>query len=305
MAKNPMDNCYQPEPESNSEALCREFEAPVFEDWLERLSDRGLLPILIALVLKMERLVRAPLDGARRQAVTRRLVAIVRDVADDLPREVPRRGPTMPARDQPLSLEQRLICLTFKNLRRTLEIFDRSGGGGISHRDDARQWVLQELFTCLGRQIELGALWGRPWPAQTWQELHDLYSYCRGRLTFADRLNPEGGFDPETTYKRLLIMGLIVEQRATALLAPERAGQFAVWVEETELNDPGSYFGVLGTFLVESSRDCPPRRVAGALGAVNRAWVLALPPDLLGAMEAVKTERGRREFAVDGRSGPV
>lgn len=293
-----MDSCYRLDPEIDSEPLRREFDSPAFEDWLERLIDRGLLQILIALVVKMERLVRAPVDAERRQEVMRRLVAVVRDVADDLPREARARGAGAPARGQPLSLEQRLICLTFKNLKRTLEIMDRSAGGGIGHRDDARRWVLQELLICLGRQIELGALWGRHWPAQTWQELHDLYAYCRGRLGADDRLQPEGGFDPEMTYKRLLLMGLIADQGAVTLLAPERAGQFAAWVEETELNDPGSYFGVLGTFIVESSRDTPPRRVSGALGAVNRAWVLAVPPDLLSALAAVKVERDRREFAV-------
>ncbi len=293
------DSCYRPEPEIDSEALCREFGSPVFEDWLERLTDRGFLQILIALVLKMERLVRAPLDGTRRQTVMRGLVAVVRDVADELPRKSIASGAAAPAQGQPLSLEQRLICLTFKNLRSTLEILDRSGGGGISQRDDARRWVLQELFICLGRQVELGALWGRPWPAQTWQELHDLYAYCRGRLGADERLHPEGGFDPETAYKRLLLMGLIADQGAAILLAPERKGQFAAWVQGAELNDPASYFGVLGTFIVESSRDSPPRRVPGALGAVNRAWVLAVPQDLIAALTAVKAERDRREFVVE------
>jgi hypothetical protein len=297
-----MDSCYQsdlePEPEADSEALRQEFDAPAFEDWLERLSDRAFLQILIALILKMKRLVRAPLVGARREVVMRRLVAVVRDVADELPREVRPRPAAASAQDRSLSLEQRLICLLFRNLKRTLEVLDRSGGGAISQRDDARLWVIQELFTCLGRQVELGALWSRPWPGQTWQELHDLYAYCRGRLSAADRLHPEGGFDPETAYKRLLLMGLIADQRATVLLAPERAGRFAAWVDETELSDPGSYFGVLGTYIVESSRDTPPRRVPGALGAVARAWVLAVPPDLLSALTAVKVERDRREFSV-------
>jgi hypothetical protein len=294
-----MDNCYQPDPEISSARLRREFESPAFDAWLERLTDRGLFQILIALMLKMERLVRAPLDGARRQAVMQRLVAVARDVADDLPRGSGHASAGQ-GQDQPLSLEQRLICLTFKNLKRTLEILDRSGGGGISQRDAARRWVLQELFTCLGRQIELGALWGRPWPPQTWQELHDLYAYCRARLgPPGERQQPDGGFDPETSYKRLLLMGLIAGQGATALLAPERTGRFAAWVDETELNDPTSYFGVLGAFLVECSRDVPPHRVSGALGPVERAWVLEAPAELVAELSAIRAERERRDFAVE------
>ena len=172
-------------------------------------------------------------------------------------------------------------------------------GAGSANATMPADGCSRSSVICLGRQIELGALWGKPWPAQTWQELHDLYAYCRGRLGSNDRLNPEGGFDLETVYKRLLLMGLIADQGAKVLLAPERAGQFAAWVEGTQLNDPGSYFGVLGTFIVESSRDAPPRRVPGALGAVNRAWVLAVSPDLLAALAAVKAERGRRDFAVE------
>ncbi len=294
-----MHSCYQPDPEINSERLCREFEPPAFDDWLARLTDRGLFQILTALILKMERLVRAPLDGVRRQAIMRRLVAVARDVADDLPRGAPN-GVAAATSDGPLSLEQRLICVTFKNLKRTLEVLDRSGGGGISQRDSARRWVLQELFTCLGRQIELGALWGRPWPFQTWQELHDLHAYCRARLGGAtDRPDPDSGFDAETAYKRLLLMGLIADQQAAVLLAPEQTGRFAAWVEETELNDPSSYFGVLGAFLVECSRDVPPRRVSGALGSVPRAWVLEPPAELVSKLTAIKLERDRRGFAVE------
>jgi hypothetical protein len=296
-----MDNCYQPDPEIASARLRREFESPAFDEWLERLSDRGLFQILIALMLKMERLVRAPLDGTRRQTVMQRLVAVANDVADDLPRGTGRAGAGQgQGQDQPLSLEQRLICLTFKNLKRTLEVLDRSGGGGISQRDAARRWVLQELFACLGRQIELGALWGRPCPPQTWQELHDLYAYCRARLGSAgERQQSDGGFDPETAYKRLLLMGLIAGQGAKSLLAPERTGRFAAWVDETELNDPGSYFGVLGAFLVECSRDIPPHRVPGALGSVSRAWVLEAPAELVAELSAIRAERERRDFAVE------
>lgn len=298
-----MESCYQPDPEIGTERSGREFAPGPFENWLERLSGLGLCQMLVVLILKLERLAVAPLDGSRRQAVMRRLAAVVRDVADDLPRGVPAQGAGGPAPVQSLSLEQRLICLTYRNLKRTLESLDRSGGGGMDERDTARQWVLAELFACLGRQIEQGALWGRPWPPHTWQELHDLHAYCTGRVGGArkhrERRETALGLDPGFAYKRLLLIGLIADQQARVLLAPEQAGRFAAWVEETELNDPGSYFGVLGTFLVECSRDTPPRRVPGALGPVTRAWVLEPPAELLAALAAIRLERDRRGFAVD------
>jgi hypothetical protein len=307
-----MENCYQLAPESDSPRLRREFEPPAFDAWLERLSDQGLCQLLVSLVLKLERMMRAPLDGSQILAILRRLTVMIRDVADDLPKRPPPR-PT--ARDPAagLSLEQRLGCATYKNLKRSLELLDRSADG--SHdRDAARAWLVGEMFACLGRQIELGVILGNLWPAGTWQELHDLFFYFTNRMAedpasseSSTVIIPAGypgssgnsaskpSLDAETAYKRLLLVGLCAQHQATELLAPDQAERLTGWARESKLADPGLYFGVLGTYLIEVTGDAPPRLVPGALGSVSSAWVLSLPTALLAALPSAPI--GQRRIA--------
>ena len=294
-------NANRRHPAAAGERWSREFASPAFEAWLERLCTQGYCPILVALILKLERLARVPLGGPRRVEIMRALVIMIRDIADDLPTPaVARRGAGGQAA-APLPLVQRLWALTFENLKRALHDLDRGGGGIDVEHDQGRAWVVGEMYVCLGRQIELGARRGQTWPRHTWQELHDLFSYStnridggRGEAHDAVSRGPVGSpraaaaEDPQTMYKRLLMVGLCAEQGAHALLVPSAAGPFATWVQAAELHDPAGYSGVLGTYLVEASSDAPARLVPGALGPVNRAQVLRLPPGFLAALAAAR-----------------
>ncbi|AUB80943.1 hypothetical protein [Candidatus Thiodictyon syntrophicum] len=288
-------------PAVGSERRSREFASPAFEAWLGRLCTQGLCPILVGLILKLERLARVPLGGPRRVEILRAVMTMIRDIADDLPTPAAaRRGAQGPAA-APLPLVQRLWALTFKNLKRALHDLDR-GGGGLGDHDQERAWVVGEMYLCLGRQIELGARWGQTWPRHTWQELHDLFSYSTNRMDMgrggADEAVSRGptgsqsvaaaAEDPQTMYKRLLMIGLCAEQGAHALLVPTAEGSFSTWVQVAELHDPVGYCGVLGTYLVEASSDAPARLVPGALGPVSRAKVLRLPPGFLAALAAAR-----------------
>lgn len=296
-------NSRQPVPDR--ERWSREFASPAFEVWLERLSTQGYCQLLVALILKLERMAQAPLDGSRRVAILREAMTLIHDVADDLPRNP---GPQKRVEGVagPLSLAQRLGAATYENLKLTLEALDHGGGAVVGERDRGRLWVVGEMYAWLGHQIEIGADRGLAWPQHTWQELHDLFSYSTNRL---GRAGPDsaalwgavqpgtaaGAGDPETVYKRLLMIGLCAEQEAGALLAPSAAEPFSAWVRAAQLDDPAAYFGVLGTYLVEASSDTPPRLVPGALGPVSRARVLRLPPAFLAALAAAKA--GRHPFA--------
>jgi hypothetical protein len=172
-----------------------------------------------------------------------------------------------------------------------LERLDRSARGVLVNPEAERAWLVGEMFDWLGRQIELGVLRGKTWPPHTWQELHDLYFYVNNRMPaarprVAQAAGAYSGNDPHTAYKRLLILGLYAEQGGDTLRGPDQAQRLADWARTSTLEDAGLYFGYLGTYLVEVSRDTPPRRLAGALGSANRAWVLLLPADLLAIIEA-------------------
>ncbi|WP_295435675.1 hypothetical protein [uncultured Thiodictyon sp.] len=285
---------------ADSERWSREFASPAFEAWLGRLCTQGFCPILVALMLKLERLARTPLGGPRRVEMLRASMTMIRDIADDLPTPSAARPGAGGQAAAPLPLVQRLWALTFENLKRALHDLDRGVGGVVGEHDQGRAWVVGQMYVCLGRQIELGARWGQTWPPHTWQELHDLFSYSTNRMDMgrggADEAvsrGPAGPWsaaaeDPQTLYKRLLMVGLCAEQGAHALLVPTAQGSFSAWVQAAELHDPGGYSGVLGAYLVEASSDTPARLVPGALGPVSRAQVLRLPPGFLAALAAAR-----------------
>ncbi len=289
-----MNNCYQLASPSAHPHADREFDSPGFDAWLERLSGQGLCQMLVSLLLKLERLAQAAVEGPRALLILRQLAMVLRDVADDLPKG------RLPPPDSaaPLSLEQHLCCVVFRNLKLTLERLDRSARGALVNPDAERAWLVGEMFDWLGRQIELGVLRGKTWPPHTWQELHDLFFYVSNRMSaapppLAQAAGTQSFDDPQTAYKRLLILGLCAEQGGDTLLGPDQAERLADWARASTLADPGFYFGYLGTYIVEVSRDTPPRLLAGALGSANRAWVLRLPADLLAIIEASATKRSR------------
>jgi hypothetical protein len=244
--------------------------------------------MLVNLLLKLQELGQVRLSVPRRLEVNLRLLPVVKELADELPKLPSRQHGRQGA--EPLTLEQRLWCQAFTNLQRTLRDLDSAHSAQVRDRDWARLWLLDGLLHCLGRQLEL-SLGGRgALPEGTWQSAHDLYVYYSGRVAEAPRLKDlaertGAGLDTATAYKRLLVLSLLGQQGPPDLLLdPEtgRAPEVVVdWARGSKLQDPSLYFGVLGTFLVDISRDEPPRRVPGALGSVEHAWVLRVPGDLL------------------------
>jgi hypothetical protein len=101
--------------------------------------------------------------------------------------------------------------------------------------------------------------------------------------------------DPETAYKRLLLFGVIAGEGGLSTLGihTTRDPRLAAWAKGAALQDPGSYFGVMGAYVVEASKDRPPTLEPGALGAVARAWVLSLPAELQRLLPSAQARRKR------------
>lgn len=278
---------------------CREFSEPVFDAWLQRICGQCYCAVLVGVAGRLRRLLRVPLPSARRLAIMRVLVPLVEDLADDLPVELPQAHGK--ARAGTGTLVQRLTRLAFRNLKHTLESLDHAGAGLVGDHADGRIWLVARMFRSLGRQIELGAQRGVSWPPNTWQELHDLSAYSNNRL-YANRAAPEAPvradgaveqpFDPQTAYKRLLLIGLCTVEDAGPLWLSIGADRFEAWVRASELRDATAFTGVIGACLVDQSGDQPPRRVPGALGEASGFRALVLPPDFLAALAAAKSGRG-------------
>lgn len=292
--------CYESGHESDTPGYQREFQSGIFEEWLDQLAIHGAGGMLMSLMLKLERFGKVQLEAPRCLGVMHRLMPVIRDLSDDLPKLHALTDGPVRAGSSAFCLEQRLWCLTYRCLKRTLVGLDSSRRSVIRDRNRVRLWLLDSMFYALGRHLELSVLWGWPLPVNTWQEIHDLYAYFEGRLRDVSGFHEhvvqaEDEFDAQTAYKRLLLVGLLADQGASSLLVRANANAqtdaLSDWAREADLQDPSSYFGVIGTYLVEISRDKPPRLIPGALGSVSRAWVLQLPGELMAALDAEKIKR--------------
>ncbi len=264
-----------------------EFGVGPMDAWLAGLRDFGLRRAVPQLVLKLDRMSRVALPAAGRLAVLRKVKRPLLKVAAGLPKHVgtERRQNTDDA--QALLLEQRLYCLMARNLKQVLQDLDRSMDSRSAQVDKSRRWALRNLFRFLGRQIEFGLYWEHPLPPQTWQELHDLYSYvsyrgiarARGK---GRRARSGRDLDPDGEYKRLLLLGLegrLVQKRPRSSVFLDELDS---WAEDTTLESPCSFIGACGLYVAETLSDTPPRLMAGALTESFCGWVLKPAKGFLG-----------------------
>lgn len=179
---------------------------------------------------------------------------------------------------------QRLLERMCRNLDHLLLALDqRRYRASLTDQAD-RHWTIQQLFVFLGNQIELSVLGTQPCPPRTWQRLHDLFAYLIER----EGLRPETGsadlgwsFDPETAYKRALLLGLLPGRRAVQRPYKKLKNQVTRWAIETRLAAPEGHLGEYGLIVVETSRDGPPRLRTQPVNDPWRGWVLEPPREFL------------------------
>jgi hypothetical protein len=179
--------------------------------------------------------------------------------------------------DRRPTLTQRVDGLMESNLKQALTTLDRSGQAFEPGAAADRQWLVRQLFLFLGRQIEDSVRSDRPWVPGVWLELHDLYFY----LTRRPDVGPTEGqapthasFDPETEYKRLLLLGLIKSALAPGQRSDRVFHALTVWARESAIREPGAYDGAFGIYIVQISKDAPPRESAAVIDVGLNCWVL-------------------------------
>lgn len=179
---------------------------------------------------------------------------------------------------------QQLLDQMCQSLDHLLLTLDRRRFRTSETIEGDRRWTIRQLLLSLGYQIEHGILAERPWPPRTWQRLHDLFAYLieRDGLRLGSGDSGLGrAFDPETLYKRLLLLGLCTGLRGARRLDSEVSNQLTRWAVETRLDQPTAHLGECGLILVETSKDSPAHWQRHPLSHPWRGWVLEAPQGFL------------------------
>jgi hypothetical protein len=179
---------------------------------------------------------------------------------------------------------QRLLERMCRNLEHLLLTLDRHRFQSGASDDVDRRWTIRQLFAYLGHQIEYGILGARPWPPRTWQRLHDLFEYLverRGLELGTGSSDLGQGLDPETAYKRLLLLGLCPRLKGVRRLNGDVVNQLTQWAIESRLGQPAAHLGEYGLIVVETSQDGPARYRKQPADDPWRGWVLEPPGEFL------------------------
>jgi hypothetical protein len=242
----------------------------------------GQLPLFLKILDQLDREEVPPRQRIEAlRSLRRPLLVMVRALSRQDAREP---GPKIANLSPSPAPAQRLLERMCRNLDHLLLALDRRRFRVRDSVAAERRWTIHQLFRFLGYQIEYGILANRPWPARTWQRIHDLFEYLieRGDLELGyPGAEPGKGFDPETPYKRLLLLSLVPRLRGTRRLDPATSKNLTAWAGQTRLVDPAGRLGDYGLLVVESSRDAPARFRAQPADDPWRGWTLEPPAEFL------------------------
>ena len=179
-----------------------------------------------------------------------------------------------------MALEQRLMMLMCKRLRQALAELHRDQDQRQGKYQSHWEWVVEYLLIFHERQAVYSIESGRPPPAGTWFDLHDLFVQfvILGTIKVGQRAAGEDALDVEQGYKRILLLGLLDRLADRRIRLEVVSPQLEYWAWETRLLDPMQAVGRDGQFVVETAKDGPPRHIDGILTEPFRGWTLQLPP---------------------------
>jgi len=253
------------------------------DSWSKEVSGSRPPEDVAHLVEQLESLLQAECPIEKRIALLKDLEPVVTNVSARLSKPVVTARQPGSGVEKSQTLEQRLGILLVKNLQRAIKEIGRSGVSAKQVSTRLRLWLTTSLFRALGGLIEYAVRWNKSYPSNVWRSLHELYFYFHSRVELTDALDRYGaeiGFDPDTAYKRLLLLGLAQRQASVVDLAPRFFDMLSRLAEESRLERPETYSGSFGLFVVENSRDEPPY-ISSVIETGLRGWVFNPSPEFL------------------------
>lgn len=262
-----------------------ELDVALVGPWLKALRRQGLGLALPAMMLKLDTLAKADVHPIQRVELLRLFKRPVLKAMASLPKPVVASSDFAKSAGSGVTLEQRLLGLMQSNYRQVLRDLAKFEYADDPDYDAARSWATRNLFHFIERQIRYGIDWQVPWPAGTWQDLHDLYVFLslRGPArilapTELDAADPERegeeDLDPAVAYKRLLLLGLASQIKPTSADDQMIFEKLDAWALESRLDEPERRVWDQGVYLVEVAKDAPPRFRPGVLEDSFHGWVL-------------------------------
>lgn len=244
---------------------------------LDKLSGQPLSKAVPRLVRALSEIQRAELSAKRRIALLRRAKRLVLKVVASMP--VAARDVTSGSTE---TLHQHLMTAMISNLHQALQTIDRMSFAELSDHQNERTWIVRNLFRFFERQIGFSIDHRRPWPQDTWKNLHQVFEYlvARGSTTAdsgwsVDAIDEE--HDLEHSYKRLLLLGFAAEAGHRDLHGPETGELMALWARRTRLQPPESFVAKRNVIRVQMDMDEPPSRHEAELTESFHGWAMVPP----------------------------
>jgi hypothetical protein len=272
-------------------AIPDDFDPATLLAWSDRITGLGACQAVVGLILKLDAMSRVVMSGSDRALLLHLLEGPVHWVSEARPRLTPGAIRATIQKGWGLTLEQRLGCLVYRNLRQALRDLDDvpvSPGEDVS---DTRLWLLEQLFFVLDHQIRYAARARLTPPAGTWLELHGRYQYFLDWFDASAAGAPgvAGETDLLPAYKRLLLLGIAAGSVGDELNTEAFAARLRAWAAEARMDAPGASGPRSGAWVVDPSRDGPPYEADGPLDLGPRCAFLIPPPGLVTLMRASGT----------------
>lgn len=230
----------------------------------------------------LERLLASDLDVAARLRILRAWKAPLLATCEDGCANAGRPG---------AAFEGRLYRLMFRNLAAAIE---QAAGRQLAPEEDLGEWAIRNLFHIFQQQIRHAARLEIPLPAGSWRDLHAVSVRLVVSARYPRAAHGSGDARPaigrrattsiELRYKEVLLLGLMAQVSAGAIR--DRVSGLRGWAAETRLENSFGLSGQRGLWLVDVVDDAPPRECPGPLSTDFRGWVLFLPEDFVGLLDA-------------------